>query len=219
MGVAHRVQTTISPPAFSGGFKRWKNAMTIRRSLAAPAAILLALTACASVDVRTVTSPDANLGTLRTFSVMPNPKPRTHVAQSTNDPMLVNSISNRALRSDLTRGFEDRGYAVADKPDFLVAYYACATQKLDVTYWDYGYGFYPGWWGGWGPGWGPYDATVSQYTQGTVIIDVLDAKTKELLWRGQGIARVSDDEPQYEQELWKTVTAILDKFPQARQGS
>jgi hypothetical protein len=193
-----------------------KNAMTTRHPLAAPGAIILALTACASVDVRTATSPDANLGTLHTFSVMPTPQPKSQVAQSKNDPMLVNSISNRALRADLVKGFEDRGYAVADKPDFLVAYYACANQKLDVTYWDYGYGFHPGWWG---PGWSPYDATVTQYTEGTVIIDVLDPKTKELLWRGQGVARVSDDEPQYEQELWKTVTAILDKFPQARQGS
>jgi len=48
---------------------------------------------------------------------------------------------------------------------------------------------------------------------------VLDPRTKELLWRGQGVARVSDDEPQYEQELWKTVTAILEKFPQARRDS
>jgi hypothetical protein len=220
LAVAHRVQTPALPPsAPSGGLEHWKNAMTTRHSLAAPAAMILALTACASVDVRTVTSPDANLGALHTFSVMPNPKPKAPAAQSANDPMLVNSISNRALRADLVKGFEDRGYAVADKPDFVVAYYACANQKLDVTYWDYGYGFYPGWWGGWGPGWGPYDASVTQYTEGTVIIDVLDPRTKEILWRGQGVARVSDDEPQYEQDLWKTVTAILEKFPQAPQGS
>ena len=193
--------------------------MTTRHFLAAPAAIILTLTACASVDVRTVTNPHANLGALRTFRVMPNPQPKSQAAQSTNDPMLVNSISNRALRADLVKGFEDRGYTVAAKPDFLVAYYASTNQKLDVTYWDYGYGFYPGWWGGWGPGFGPYDTTVTQYTQGTVIIDVVDPSTKELLWRGQGVARVSDDEPQYEQELWKTVTAILEKFPQVRQGS
>ncbi len=187
-------------------------------SLAAPAAIL-ALAACASVDVRTVTSPDANLGALHTFNVMPNPERPPQFAPSANDPMLVNSISNRALRADLVKGFENRGYALADNPDFAVAYYASATQKLDVTYWDYGYPFYPRWWGGWGPGWGPYDSTVTQYTQGTVIVDVINPKTKELLWRGSGVATVSDDEARYEQDLWKTVTAILEKFPQARQGS
>ena len=191
--------------------------MKIGISLAAPAA-MLALTACASVDVRTATSPDANLGALRTFNVMSNPEQRTPSAPGANDPMLVNSISNRALRADLVKGFENRGYALADKPDFAVAYYASTKQKLDVTSWDYGYSFYPRWWGGWGPG-GPYDPTVTQYTQGTVIIDVINPETKELLWRGSGVATVSDDEKQYEQELWKTVTAILEKFPQARQGS
>src|SRR6267378_8685782 len=173
--------------------------MKIRCPLAAPAAITLALAACASVDVRTVTSPDADLGALRTFSVMQNAKRRSPGAESTNDPMLVNSISNRALRTDLVKGFENRGYALADNPDFAVAYYASTQQKLDVTYWDYGYPFYPGWWDG--PGYGPYNRTVSQYTQGTVIVDVINPNTKELLWRGQGVATVSDNEAQYEQDL------------------
>src|SRR6267143_1951005 len=190
--------------------------MRTRLTLAAAAAVL-ALAVCASVDVRTATSPDANLGALRTFSVMPNPERPPQFAPSKNDPMLVNSISNRALRADLVKGFQGRGYALADNPDFAVAYYASTTQKLDVTYWDYGYPFYPGWWGGWGPG--PYDPTVTKYTQGTVVVDVVNPKTKELLWRGQGVARVSDDEQQYEQDLWKAVSAILDKFPQVRQGS
>ena len=187
-------------------------------SLAASAAIL-ALTACASVDVRTVKSPDANLGALHTFNVMPNPERPAQVAPSANDPMLVNSISNRALRADLVKGFENRGYTLADTPDFSVAYYASTKQKLDVTNWDYGYPFYPIWWGGYGPGWGPYDSTVTQYTEGTVIVDVINPQTKDLLWRGSGVATVSDDEARYEQDLWKTVTAILEKFPQAPQDS
>ena len=57
--------------------------------------------------------------------------------------------------------------------------------------------------------------TVTQYTQGTVIVDVFDPKTKDLLWRGQGVAAVSDNEQQYEQDLQKAVEAIVDKFPAA----
>jgi hypothetical protein len=48
-----------------------------------------------------------------------------------------------------------------------------------------------------------------------VIVDVFDPRTKDLLWRGQGVAAVSDDEQQYEQELKKAVEAIVDKFPAA----
>jgi len=193
--------------------------MSISRSLSLLAAITLALAACASVDVRAVTSPNANLAALRTFGVMPHAQPKTPAAQSANDPMLVNSISNRALRADLVKGFENRGYVFSDKPDFAVAYYASTKEKLDVSYWDYGYSYYPRWWGGMGPGLDASAPMVTQYTQGTVIVDVIDPNSKELLWRGQGVASVSDNEAQYEQELAKTVTAILAKFPSAGKGS
>ncbi len=182
----------------------------------APAVFALGVAACASVDVRTATSPDADLGALRSFNVMPQPEPGPAPGQ---DPVLVNSITSRVLRADIFKGFENRGYTVSAKPDFVVAYYASAKNKLDVTYWNYGYPFYPRWWRGPGVGWGPYDETVVQYTEGTVIIDVLDPTTKELLWRGQGIAHVSDDEGRYEQDLWNTVTAILEKFPGAPKGA
>jgi uncharacterized protein DUF4136 len=192
----------------------------VRSPAGAAAAVLIPLlAACASVDVRTAKSPDANLGALHTFNVMRAPEAAPATADPANDPMLVNSVTSRALRTDVYKAVESRGYTASENPDFLVAYYASAKKKLDVTDWDYGYPFYPGWWGSYGPGWGAeWDPTVTQYTQGTVVIDVLNPQTKELLWRGQGVAEVSDDEPKYEQDLWKTVTAILDKFPRAPQG-
>jgi len=183
-----------------------------------PIAAVVGLAACASaVQVRTALSPDASLSGLRTFRVQPTPKPSIASAQSTSDPMLVNSISNRALRSDLQQGFEKLGYAINDStPDFCVAYYASTNQRLDIRTYDYGYSFRPRWWRGWGPRYGTmYEPMVTQYTQGTVIVDVFDPKNKELLWRGQGVAAVSDNQDQYVQGLQATVAAILAKFPAA----
>ena len=183
-----------------------------------PIAAVVGLAACASaVQVRTALSPDASLSGLRTFRVQPTPKPSIASAQSTSDPMLVNSISNRALRGDLRQGFEKLGYAVNDStPDFCVAYYASTNQQLDLTAWDYGYSLRPRWWRGWGPRYRDmYEPMMTQYTQGTVIVDVFDPKNKELVWRGQGVAAVSDNQDQYVQELQATVAAILAKFPAA----
>src|SRR6267378_4341801 len=183
-----------------------------------PIAAVVGLAACASaVQVRTALSPDASLSGLRTFRVQPTPKPSIASAQSTGDPMLVNSISNRALRTDLRQGFEKLGYTVNDStPDFCVAYYASTNQQLDISAYDYGYSFRPRWWRGWGPRYRHlYAPMVTQYTQGTVIVDVFDPKSKELLWRGQGVAAVSDNQEQYVQELQTTVGAILAKFPAA----
>ena len=193
----------------------------MRIALLVPTAAVVALAACASgVQVRTALSPDASLTGLRTFRVEQTPKPKIANAQSNSDPMLVNSISNRALRSDLQQGFEKLGYAVNDStPDFCVAYYASTDQKLDITTWNYGYPFRPRRWAGWGfyqPRFGAaFDPMVTQYTQGTIIVDVFDPKTKDLLWRGQGVANVSDNQQEYTQELQTTVGAILAKFPAA----
>ena len=187
-------------------------------------AALLAIGACApAISVRTALSPEASHLGLRTFRVLPTPTPKIAGAiSSTNDPMLVNSISNRALRTDLTQEFAGLGYVAADSnPDFCVAYYASTNQKLDVTYWDYGYAWRPHWWSGWGRRWGRgwggdweiASPMATQYTEGTVIVDVFDPKTKNLLWRGQGVTAVSDNEVQYEQDLKRTVEAIVDKFP------
>jgi len=52
--------------------------------------------------------------------------------------------------------------------------------KTNIT--SYGYGY--------GPYWGRYGGTanidVSQYDEGTLIIDVIDMNKKELVWRGTG---------------------------------
>jgi hypothetical protein len=201
--------------------------MRLTQLLTVAAAAALTLTGCApAISVRTALSPDASVRGLRTFRVQPTPQPKLAGAvASTNDPMLVNSISNQALRTDLTQEFAGLGYVASDSnPDFCVAYYASTNQKLDVTYWDYGYAWRPRWWSGWGRRWGrgwggdwgmQTGPVVTEYTEGTVLVDVFDPKTKDLLWRGQGVATVSDDEAQYEQDLKQTVAAIVDKFPAA----
>jgi hypothetical protein len=181
------------------------------------AAVVLALAACAAASqVHTAVSPDGGVGTLHSFSLLPAPR---HVGggEEPNDPMRVTSGSNRALRDALLQGFASRGYVVADSsPDFAVAYYATTKDKLDIMRWDYGYAWWPRWWRGWGLR-GPVGPTeATEYASGTVVVDAIDARTRELLWRGKGVARVSDDERAYELALQKTVTAIVARFPRAR---
>jgi hypothetical protein len=56
---------------------------------------------------------------------------------------------------------------------------------------------------------------VTEYNQGTVIVEVIDPATKQVLWRGRGVSAVSDDAGNYQTEVRKAVEAILDKFPRA----
>jgi hypothetical protein len=196
------------------------------------AVIALVSVSCASggVRVRTTAAPDADLAALHTFRVLDAPQRRADApALPASDPMLSNSITNRQLRADLVRELTQKGYmASTTTPDFLVAYYAGTMAKMDTTYWlpdagwRYGYhrfGLYgPRFRSAW-PWYGyasPYpEMQVRSYTSGAVIIDVIDPRTMELLWRGQGDATVSDDPDKYAADLNKSVVAILKEFPQA----
>ena len=196
-------------------------------------ALALVAAACSSgggVHVTTTAAPDANLTALRTFRVLNAPQRRADAPPlPADDPMLTNSITNQRLRTDLAQGFEQKGFAPdPSNPDFLVAYYAGTKEKMDTTYWapDYGwrYGyrgfgfrgfrFRSAWpWYGYAA---PYaNVQVNEYTQGSVVVDVIDPNTMELLWRGQGVANVSDNPDTYAKELDQSVASILKKFPQA----
>jgi len=171
------------------------------------------LSACATVQVRTAAAPGTQFSSLHSFIVMATPQhDRGGEGDQFNniDPMLQNSITGRALRNDIVSNFQERGYVIdSAKPDFAVAAYATARQKLNVT--DYNYG-YPYWRHGW---WGPVEPAITEYTEGTVVVDVINPTTKDLLWRGQGSASVSDDPQTYAKELAKTVAKIIDRFPEA----
>jgi hypothetical protein len=182
-----------------------ENDMRSRLWLAAAA---VALASCGpAVRVSTSVAPQARFEGLGRFRVL-TPPTRRDGRRLPNDPMLVNSIMNEAMRSNIVDAFKSRGYALdPSHPDFNVAYYASARERLDVTTWDYGY---PTRWGGWYPR--PAYA-VRPFTEGTVIIDVIDSKSNELLWRGRGVSRVSDDPEEYQKNLREAVTAIIGKFP------
>jgi Domain of unknown function (DUF4136) len=188
--------------------------MSMKTPALLAAILVAAATACNPVTVRTTTAPDAHLANLRTFTIATPRAKKANAVSDSNDPMLANSISNQALRQDLAADFQSKGYTLTTaSPSFAVAYYASAQQKLDVTDWDYGYSYwgYHRFWHGYGY---PYE-TIQQYTEGTVVVDVIDPATKELLWRGQGKAAVSKDPAAYTAELAKTVRAIVAKFPAA----
>jgi hypothetical protein len=181
---------------------------SLARALPVLATIIIALGACNSVQVRTLVAPGADFKGRTTFKLL-SAKMRANAQLPPNDPMLVNSITYRRMRAAIRTALENKGYkAVEDGESMDVAYYASAREKLDVRSYDYGYR-----WRRW-----PQERTeVYQYTQGTVIVDIIDPASKELLWRGQGRAEVSDDPDKFAEQVEETANKILEKFPAAAQ--
>jgi hypothetical protein len=177
------------------------------------ASIALLSVACRSgIEVRTMAAPDAGLATLHTFRMLSDPTRRDgRAVTGADDPMISNSIANRAIREQIVKSFEKRGYVLDERnADFAVAFYATAREKLDVAMWDYGYPFAPGW-----PRYSTPIQSVVQYTEGSVVIDVVRWPTRELLWRGEGKAELSDNPGENVKQLAKAAEAIVGKFPQA----
>lgn len=198
--------------------------MRITRSVIAAAAVVAAVACSHSVNVQTTAAPDANIGALRTFRILSTPERRANAPQlAAQDPMLVNSITNRELRTALVSALEARGYRQdAQNPDFLVAFYAGAQAKFDTTYWNpdpigyrYGYrGFRNRWaWPYFGYGPAPTYAQIRESTEGTLLVDIIDARSSELLWRGQGTAEVSTEPSAYAAKLQKAARKIVDELP------
>lgn len=185
-------------------------------SCLALAAILSLSGGCAaSYDVHTMAAPKVTLTEFHSFHIMPTPRRRDgNVPSGDYDPMVNNSITNRALRASVQSAFESRGYVdEAWRPDFLVAVYASARDKLDLTQWQYNP--YPWWPRGWSVGVSTY---ATQYTEGTVIVDVIDPASLDLLWRGSATATLGDNPEDNTRALQKAAVAIVAKFPRAKSG-
>jgi hypothetical protein len=181
--------------------------------LAAAVPLALAATGCGpSVHVRTIVAPDTRLSAMHTFSMLPAAEPRNNRNRRQGDnPMISNSIAHRSIRAQIVRSLEERGYVLDEThPDFAVAFYASSYERLDLTDWDYGYPFYPPW-----SRRGRRAQVVTEYTVGTVIVDAISPRTRELMWRGEGRAALSDDPGVVVRELADAAAAIMRKFPRA----
>jgi len=75
--------------------------------------------------------------------------------------------------------------------------------------------FYDGFGGGWrwGGGFGTATTTVDTYEEGTLIVDMFDAKTKQTIWRGTATQRVSTDLQKQAANMAKAAHKLFKKFP------
>lgn len=173
--------------------------------------VAIVLNACAGIPVSTDYDPSWQLPAVPVYAWMPHPLNKV-------DPMVDNDLVAARVHRAVDDQLAAHGIsATSNEADanLLVAYHIGEEEKLDINTFHANYGYYPCW-GCYGPGYGyGSDIWVSQYTQGKLIIDLIDANTKQLVWRGIASRRVpSFDSPQErDQYIRETVMAIFKKFP------
>ena len=101
------------------------------------------------------------------------------------------SILSNYFISAIDREMQSRGYKRSDNPDLRINVYVHTKEKIRTTstptaggyygYRGYRYGMYGG-----------YETTTTQYTEGTVNIDLVDNRSNELAWEGAAVGRIND---------------------------
>jgi hypothetical protein len=189
--------------------------------LAVGLAVLGSLSACSSaVNVEQRANVDFNR--YRTFDFADtevktngdrNPLLRSPIAQDRIKQAIASELSKRGLRQ------------VDSNPDFLVTTHTFVEQAERTVYDTYGgpsyaYPYAVGYRGrflpiNYGAWYTPayYSAPrTEQYREGTLVIDFIDTRTNNLVWRGS-MADPVDDPGRLGSEFSKSAKEILDKFP------
>jgi len=173
----------------------------------------LALTpGCSSVTYKHDFDKSADFTALKTYAWVTVP---SNPAASVQAALQRNDLLDKRIKESANNQLTAKGYTQnADSPDFLVLYHTGTEDKINVTDWGYGYGPYGYGYGGYG-GWYGGGVDVQQYKEGTLILDIIDAQTKQLVWRGFATAALNPDAPmeKREKKLNEVITQILSKFP------
>jgi len=125
----------------------------------------------------------------------------------------LTEIVDRRIVTALDKQLKVRGYRNdCAEPDFIITFFTKTEQKTKVN--DLGmaggyYRRYP-YRGGYYGGASRY--SIDQYQEGTLILDIIDFETKQMVWRGAASRRLGRQAPQ-QAEIQDIVVDILAEFP------
>jgi hypothetical protein len=185
-------------PRISPGTTRRSRTMKVRTGPALLAACVVALAACASVTTSADYDRSADFSRYRTYAWLPHPEP------------VGNAIVEKRLTAAIDAQLAAKGLVKSETPDLLVSMHAQLTKQVEYETTGYGYG--PG---RWQTG---VQTTREEIPVGTLVVDLVDAGRKELVWRGMA-RRVLDlmASPEEKEETARdTVARMFAAYPPGR---
>lgn len=166
-----------------------------------PVALLLVmLSSCVSVRVASDYDKNANFDTYKSFAFFKNGIDKAEISDLDKRRIL------RAIEAELLA----KGFTKSETPDLLVSIFTKSREKVNVYnngWGPYGYGW------GWSPWYWNNYSHVSTSTEGTLYIDLIDAKKKELVWQGIGAGNISQNMKNKEERIKEFVAKIMEKYP------
>jgi hypothetical protein len=176
------------------------------RTIAALAACV-AFAGCSQYDIKYDYDVDSNFSAYRTYAWIPQQIDEGSVPAST--AVQRNTLLDKRIREAVDATLATKGFTVnAETPDLLVVYHTGMQNKVDVT--DWGYTYSGSYWG-----WAGRDIDVYNYTEGTLIVDLVDSKSKQLAWRGSatGVVDPGRSPEEVQERINDVVTQIFSNYP------
>jgi Domain of unknown function (DUF4136) len=137
---------------------------------------------------------DADFSQYKTFAI------RNGQLNSTS-PALNSELVKKRIEADLERELTARGLIRAEgRPDLNVNYHFGSGRRNQIE-------TYPSGWRGWGT-----RAVRVPYSEGTLVIDLRDTRTRSLVWRGIASEQKSDP-AKIEGKLDDMVRKAVEKYP------
>jgi len=174
------------------------------RKIAIAAAFGLLGTAAFAQDVKVDFDKDANFAAVKTFEIK--------IGTSWN-----NEISEKRVLDEISQSLVEKGWKKVDaNGDALVLLHGATEKQKSLNTFYSGMGGYGGYgyrgWGGMG-GMGTATTTTSEYLVGTLVVDIFDAKSKALMYRGTATDELSDKPEKNQKKLAKASDKLFKNFP------
>jgi hypothetical protein len=163
----------------------------------------LVLAGCAAMTVSSHIERDVNFAEYVTYDWGPPDNLPVGDPRLDNNPFFRDYVQGAIEKRMAAKGYER---ALTGTPDLLIHYHASVHQKLDVYEVDHGYGYC----------YGNCQPQVVDYEEGTLLIDVVDAKTSKVVWRGWAqdtMNGVIDNQDRLEKQVDEGVARMMMLLP------
>jgi|SRR5690606_17810051 len=154
---------------------------------------IVTLTSCSSVRVNADYDKKANFDSYKTYAYL----------KSGVDQAEISDLDKKRILYAIDETMTSKGFTKSDNPDMLVSIFTQERERVDV-YQNYGFGW------GWG---GMGFSNVSTSPEGTLFIDIIDARNKELVWQGQGTGYLTENVEKKDERALEFVSKILAQYP------
>ena len=132
---------------------------------------------------------------------------------------VMNDFDKKRLRESIQSEMAARQFEYVESGgDMAVSLFVVVDEKTSTTaYTNYyggaGYGRGRRGYGGWGNGSATTSYSENDYLVGTLVIDMLDEESKDLIWQGVATGTINKNPQKREKKIPKAVTKLMKKFP------